>query len=159
MTAVIQRVRSASVTVVDPDGSEHITGTCGNGLMILLGVERGDDESDADIMAAKISKLRIFSDADGHMNLSVIDVGGSALVVSNFTLCAEYRRGNRPDFFGAAPPDEADALYIRFSEKLRELIGRVENGEFGADMRVSIENDGPVTLVLESAVLKGPKKG
>lgn len=154
MIAVLQRVSEAAVTV---DG--RWIGGCGRGLLILLGVEREDAETDAQLMAAKIAKLRIFSDAEGLMNLSVTDVGGSALVVSNFTLCAEYRRGNRPDYLRAAPPAEAEKLYLRFAELLRGLVGQVETGEFGADMKLSLTNDGPVTIVMDSAVLKGPKKG
>ena len=148
MVAVLQRVESASVTI---DGT--VKGKCGHGLMILLGVSGEDTESDAVVLAEKISKLRIFSDENGKMNLSVTDVNGSALVISNFTLCADYRKGNRPDYFKAAAPDIADKLYEYFIALLRERVKEVESGEFGADMKISLINDGPVTIVMDSKVL------
>lgn len=148
MKAVLQRVTEAEVTI---DGES--VGRIGNGLMILLGVAATDTERDADALAEKIVKFRIFSDENGKMNLSVKDVGGSALVVSNFTLCGSYRHGNRPDFcVTAAPPAVADPLYEHFKSRLAESIP-VESGRFGADMRISLVNDGPVTFVLESDVL------
>ena len=148
MKAVLQRVSEASV---ETDGA--VIGRCGTGLMILLGVADGDTEADSIALAEKISKLRIFCDPDGKMNLSVTDVGGSALVISNFTLCADYRKGNRPDYFGAAKPDEAERLYLHFTDELNKRIGGVEKGKFGADMKVSLVNDGPVTIIMDSDVL------
>ncbi len=151
MIAVIQRVTSAKCEV---DGK--VTGQCEQGLMILLGVKAGDDETDAVLLAEKIAKLRIFADEDGKMNRSVNDVGGSALVVSQFTLLANYKKGNRPDYIASEKPERANALYEHFSALLRErlLTGRVENGIFGADMQIEIHNDGPVTIVMDSAVLR-----
>ena len=150
MIVVLQRVKSAEVTV---NGS--VTGSCGRGLLILLGVAAGDGTADADALAAKISKLRIFEDENGKMNRSVLDIGGGALVVSNFTLLADYRHGNRPSFTGAAAPDEAKSLYGYFSARLAACGIAVGNGIFGADMQVSLCNDGPVTLTLDSRVLLG----
>ena len=150
MIAVLQRVSSASCEV---DGI--ITGSCQWGLMILCGVAAGDTVADAEALALKISKLRIFEDDAGKMNLSVADVGGGALVVSNFTLLADYRHGNRPSFTGAAAPDEAKRLYLHFSAQLAACGIPVENGIFGADMRITLCNDGPVTLTLDSKVLLG----
>ena len=150
MIVVLQRVKSAEVTV---NGS--VTGSCGRGLLILLGVAAGDGTADADALAAKISKLRIFEDENGKMNRSVLDIGGGALVVSNFTLLADYRHGNRPSFTGAAAPDEAKRLYGYFSARLTACGIAVGNGIFGADMQVSLCNDGPVTLTLDSRVLLG----
>ena len=148
MTAVVQRVKEAEVRI-----GEETVGKCGTGLMILLGVAANDTEEDAAALAAKLLKFRIFSDENGKMNRSVTDIGGSALVVSNFTLCASYRHGNRPDFIAtAAPPETANRLYGYFVSLLGQGI-RVETGVFGADMEVVIRNDGPVTFVLESAVL------
>ncbi len=150
MRVVIQRVKRASVTV---DG--ECVGKVGAGLMLLLGVYSGDTEEQADKLAVKISKLRIFSDENGKLNLSVSDIGGGALVVSNFTLCANYKHGNRPDYLSAEKPERADELYRYFTEKLRSLIpGSVETGVFGADMEVEIINDGPVTIVMDSDELK-----
>lgn len=145
MKAVIQRVLSAKVEV---DGK--ITGQIGKGLLIFLGVGKEDSEADCDKTSDKISKLRIFSDENGKTNLSVDDIGGDMLVVSQFTLLADCRHGNRPSFIGAGAPDRANELYEYFSDKCREKIkGRVENGIFGADMKVSLENDGPFTIILE----------
>ncbi len=150
MIAVIQRVLRASVTV-----DEKVVGKCGHGLAILLGVAKEDDKTDADKLAAKISKLRIFRDENDKMNLSINDIGGSALVISQFTLLASYAKGNRPDYFNAAPPDEANALYEYFCEQLEGLIpGEVGRGIFGADMLCNFENYGPVTIVMDSKVLK-----
>ena len=150
MIVVLQRVKSAEVTV---NGS--VTGSCGRGLLILLGVAAGDGTADADALAAKISKLRIFEDENGKMNRSMLDIDGGALVVSHFTLLAEYRHGNRPSFTGAAAPDEAKRLYGYFSARLAACGIAVGNGIFGADMQVSLCNDGPVTLTLDSRVLLG----
>ena len=154
MIAVLQRAASAAVTV-----EGRVTGKIDKGLLVLLGVGEGDTEKDAELLAAKVAKCRIFSDADDKMNLSVADIGGGVLVVSNFTLLANYRRGNRPDFLGAAAPDRANELYLYFVSLLRREIACVETGEFGADMRISLEADGPITIVMDSEVLKQPKKG
>ena len=149
MIAVIQRVKNSSVSI---DGV--VNGTCGHGLMILLGVAKGDTEDDARLLAAKISKLRIFCDENGKMNLSVKDVDGEALVVSQFTLLANYKKGNRPDYFGAAEPQIAIPLYEYFVELMKTEVKHVGTGIFGADMQVSILNDGPVTIVMDSNQLK-----
>lgn len=149
MKAVIQRVTKASVTV-----DEEIKGSIDNGLMILLGVENGDDELEAEALAAKIAVLRIFTDDNDKMNLSLLDINGSALVISNFTLCADSRKGRRPNFSNAAAPDIANSLYEYFCKCLcNNGINRVEKGVFGADMKVSLLNDGPVTLVIDSKEL------
>lgn len=149
MIALLQRVTESSVSV---DG--QIIGRCGKGLMILLGVLEGDSESDAVALAEKIHKLRIFEDENGKMNLSVCDVGGGALVISQFTLAANFAHGNRPDFLSAAKPDIAKPLYEFFADELQKRIsGTVERGEFGADMKVSLINDGPVTIIMDSKVL------
>lgn len=153
MRAVLQRVSSASCEV---DGI--ITGSCQRGLMILCGVAAGDTAADAEALALKISKLRIFEDGAGKMNLSVTDVGGGALVVSNFTLLADYRHGNRPDFLGSAKPAEAKRLYEYFISLAEESVEHVGTGCFGADMQVSLLNDGPVTIVMDSKLL-GKGKG
>ena len=149
MIAVIQRVRNSSVSI---DGV--VRGECGHGLMILLGVSKDDVKLDAELLATKISKLRIFCDENGKMNLSVKDVDGEALIVSQFTLLANYKKGNRPDYFGAGSPDHANELYEYFVELMRKEVKHVGTGEFGADMQVSILNDGPVTIVMDSNVLK-----
>ena len=149
MIAVIQRVRNSSVSI---DGV--VRGECGHGLMILLGVSKDDVKLDAELLATKISKLRIFCDENGKMNLSVKDVDGEALIVSQFTLLANYKKGNRPDYFGAGSPDHANELYEYFVELMRKEVKHVGTGEFGADMQVSILNDGPVTIVMDSDVLK-----
>ena len=152
MRAVIQRVSGAQV---DIDG--RTVCACGRGYMILLGVAQGDTREDAELLAAKIVKLRVFEDEAGKMNRSLLDVGGEVLVISQFTLLADYRKGNRPDFFGAAAPDTAKTLYEDFIDLLREQVSHVACGEFGANMQVSICNDGPVTIVMESDVLKKKK--
>ena len=145
MIAVLQRATAGSVTI---DGS--IVGEIGHGLVILLGVMGDDEQVDSDFLANKVSSLRIFNDENGKMNLSVIDVNGSALVVSQFTLCADTRKGRRPSFVHAAPPEKGNALYENFMKKLGAQGVPVQAGEFGAMMKVSIENDGPVTIVLDS---------
>jgi len=142
--AVIQRVTSASVAV-----EEEIVGQIGQGIMILLGVEKGDDENKADWLVDKICGLRIFSDADGKMNLSVQDVGGSLLVISQFTLAGNCTKGKRPSFDTAAPPDEGKRLYEYFVAAARQTGIPVATGIFQADMQVSLVNDGPVTFNLE----------
>ena len=149
MTAVIQRVFEATVYA---DG--ELSGKIGKGLYILLGVSIGDADEDARLLAEKISKLRIFSDENGKMNLSLLDVSGQALVVSNFTLNANYAHGNRPDYLNSASPAEANALYERFISYLNEKIECVESGKFGADMKTDMSTDGPVTIVMQSSVLK-----
>ncbi len=152
MRAVIQRVSSASVEV---DGK--IVGSCGKGYLILLGVAEGDIETDADLLCKKIAALRIFRDENEKMNLSIRDVDGEALVISQFTLYANYRHGNRPDFLASAKPDEANRLYEYFKTILSREVRRVECGIFGADMKVSLINDGPVTICMDSEVLKKKK--
>ena len=146
MRALIQRVTDASVTV---DG--RITGQIGPGLMILVCAMQGDDEDAAAKLAARIAKLRIFRDEGGKMNRSVLDMGGAALVVSQFTLAADTRSGNRPGFSSAAAPELGEALYEAFAEALRQLGIPVAMGEFGADMQVALTNSGPVTIWLDSA--------
>ena len=152
MRAVIQRVSSASVAV---DGK--IVGSCERGCLILLGVADGDTEVDAELLCKKIAALRIFRDENDKMNLSVRDIDGEALVISQFTLLANYRHGNRPDFLASAKPDEANRLYEYFTELLSRELRRVEKGIFGADMKVSLTNDGPVTICMDSEVLKKKK--
>jgi D-aminoacyl-tRNA deacylase len=144
MKSVIQRVSSASVTV---DG--NVTGKIGRGIMVLLGVEKGDAEAQADWLAEKIINLRIFEDEAGKMNRSVQDVGGSLLVVSQFTLAGNCDKGRRPSFDSAATPDEGKRLYEYFVDAVRRLGVPVETGIFQADMKVELVNDGPVTFVLE----------
>lgn len=143
MRAVLQRVSRASVTV---DGV--VTGEIGHGLMILICAMEGDDEGKADQLAAKIAKMRIFKDDQGKMNLSVRDVGGSALIVSQFTLAADLR-GNRPGFSTAAKPDEGKQLYEYFTARMQAEGVPTANGIFGADMDVSLNNDGPVTIWMD----------
>ena len=153
MIAVLQRVFNATVYA---DGI--LSGSIEKGLYILLGVENNDDEKSAELLAEKISKLRIFSDENGKMNLSVNDVNGEAFVVSNFTLNANYSHGNRPDYLAGASPEVANRLYEYFVELLRKKVRKVETGVFGADMRTDMSTDGPVTIVMNSAVLGGKRK-
>ncbi len=148
MKAVLQRVSRASVTV---DG--ELVGKCGNGLLILLGVAEGDTENDADALSDKILKLRIFEDENGKMNLSVRDIDGELLVISQFTLMANYSHGNRPDFLASAKPDTASRLYEYFTDRISKGVKHTDKGVFGADMTVELLNDGPVTIVMDSAVL------
>ena len=145
MRAVIQRVTRARVTV---DGA--VVGEIGKGLVVLLGVAPDDTKIDADYLASKIVALRIFDDADGKMNVSVKEVGGGLLVVSQFTLYGDVRRGLRPSWSDAAPPEIAEPLYNEFVESSRKLIEPVETGSFRAMMQVELVNDGPVTLIVES---------
>ncbi len=152
MKAVIQRVANASVVV---DG--NTVGSCGRGYLILLGVAEGDTETDAELLSRKIAALRIFRDENDKMNLSVKDIDGEALVISQFTLLANYRHGNRPDFLASAKPEEANRLYEYFKTLLSRELRRVESGIFGADMKVSLVNDGPVTICMDSEVLKKKK--
>ena len=153
MIAILQRVTQADVKI-----SGECVGEIGRGILVLLGVARGDTENDAALLADKISKLRIFSDGDGKMNLSVTDVSGGILVVPNFTLLASCRKGNRPDFFGSAPPDTAKQLFETFCSLIEERIGTVGRGVFGADMKVSLVNDGPVTITLDTDDLKRSRR-
>lgn len=154
MRAVVQRINHGSVAV-----EGETVGAAGAGLFILLGVAEGDTKEDAELLAGKISRLRIFCDEQGKMNLSALDIKGDFLVVSNFTLMANYRHGNRPDFLGAAPPAEAEALYEYFLSLLRAIpgLGSVGAGRFGAHMEISVCLDGPVTIVMESDTLKKKK--
>ncbi|OXS57973.1 D-tyrosyl-tRNA(Tyr) deacylase [Cohnella sp. CIP 111063] len=145
MKVVLQRVSDAKVTV----GNE-VVGAIGKGLLLLVGVGQEDSEQDLAWMADKLAGLRIFEDDAGKMNLSVEDVGGDVLSVSQFTLYGDCRKGRRPNFMGAARPELAEALYDKFNELLRARGLRVETGKFGAMMDVSLVNDGPVTLILES---------
>ncbi len=153
MTAVIQRVFSAQVYA---DGT--LSGKIGKGLYILLGVMKGDEEKDAELLAEKISKLRIFSDGNGKMNLSVNDVGGDVMVVSNFTLGANYSHGSRPDYFSSAEPESANRLYEYFIFLVEKKVKLCQTGKFGADMKTELVTDGPVTIVMQSDVLRGGKK-
>ena len=148
MRAVIQRVSHAGVTV---DGK--VLGKIGKGFLILLGVSDEDTEEVADRLADKICKLRIFEDENGKTNLSLADVGGELLVISQFTLYADCRKGNRPSFIKAGAPDRANELYEYFMERCRQYVDVVERGQFGADMKVELLNDGPFTLMLDSSEL------
>ncbi len=145
MRAVVQRVTKSRVTVED-----KVTGEIGRGLMVLIGVEDGDGEQDAAYIADKVAGLRIFEDENGKLNLSVKDIGGSVLAVSQFTLLGDARKGRRPGFSKAAAPDEANALYRTVIEKLQAQDIYVEEGVFRAEMLVEIHNDGPVTILLDS---------
>ncbi|MGB3313781.1 MAG: D-aminoacyl-tRNA deacylase [Albidovulum sp.] len=145
MRALVQRVSEARVSVAG-----RMTGEIGAGLMILVCAIQGDTDAQADQLAAKIAKLRIFKDEAGKMNRSLLDTGGAALVVSQFTLAADTSRGNRPGFSTAAAPEEGERLYHYFSGRLRALGIEVGNGEFGADMDVRLVNQGPVTIWLET---------
>ena len=145
MKAVIQRVKSASVSVDD-----KIIGEIATGFLILLGVEQSDTQDDLNYLVKKTIGLRIFKDDNKNMNLSIKDVGGEALVVSQFTLCADTGRGRRPSFIKAANPEEADSMYQQFCEQLTMNNLSVQRGEFGAMMDVSLVNDGPVTIILDS---------
>ena len=153
MRVVLQRVTRASVSV---DGDE--VGSIGRGLLILVGVADGDTETQADALAAKVSGLRIFSDAEGRFNESLLDIGGSALAVSQFTLHADVRKGRRPSFTGAARPEVAEPLCDHFVRALRELGIPVETGVFGAMMSVELVNDGPFTVIIDSADLERPRR-
>lgn len=146
MRVLIQRVAQASVTVDD-----QVVGRTGPGLLILVCAMRDDDDAAADKMAARVARLRIFRDDQGRMNRSLQDTGGSALVVSQFTLAADTRSGNRPGFSSAAAPDDGRRLYERLAQALRDLGIGTETGRFGADMQVALVNDGPVTIWLDSA--------
>ncbi len=150
MRAVIQRVTSSSVSV-----SGEIKGKIGKGFNVLLGVMQGDTEKEAELLAKKISDLRVFEDENGKMNLDIKTIGGEALAISQFTLCADLKKGNRPSFFPSAPPEEAEKLYDRFCVYLKQFgIKNVEKGVFGADMKVEISNDGPVTIIMDTDIWK-----
>jgi D-tyrosyl-tRNA(Tyr) deacylase len=154
MIAVLQRVKKASVAV---DG--ETVGSCKEGLCILLGVAKGDTERDAEALAEKTVGLRIFCDDNDKMNLSLKDIDGEALIVSNFTLLAAYRKGKRPDYMGAAAPDEANRLYEYFCSLCERELRHVGRGIFGADMAIDLSCDGPVTIVMDSNVLLKKNNG
>lgn len=148
MKAVIQRVTSASVEV-----NGKIVGSCNEGFLVLLGAADGDTEADVDIIARKIANLRVFCDENDKMNLSVLDIDGEILAISQFTLLADVKKGNRPSFINALEPQSAEKLYDLFCEKLSENgVKRVEKGIFGADMKVSLVNDGPVTIIYDTEI-------
>ena len=150
MKAVFQRVTEASVTV---EGNQ--IANIGNGVLLLVGVCDGDTQQEAQVLAKKVAELRVFCDENDKMNLSVLDIGGSVLAVSQFTLCASTARGRRPDFFGAARPDVAKPLFDDFVGYLREMgVSDLQTGEFGADMKVRLLNDGPVTILLDTDTWK-----
>ena len=146
MRAVIQRVSEASVVVEDKK-----VANIQHGILVLLGIEIEDSKEDADWLINKISALRIFSDSEGKMNNSILDVDGDVIVVSQFTLHAQTKKGNRPSYIKSARPEQAIPLYYQFKKELSEVIGKqVQSGEFGADMKVSLVNDGPVTIIIDS---------
>ncbi len=150
MKAVVQRVSASKVTV---DG--ELKGKIGRGFNVLVCVMNGDEKSDAEILAAKISKLRVFEDPDGKMNLDIHDVDGEVLAISQFTLAADLKKGNRPSFFSSAPPEFAENMYEYFcSQLLANGVKKVEKGVFGADMKVDIHNDGPVTIIMDTEIWK-----
>lgn len=146
MKVVIQRVSEASVLA-----EGNITGKIGSGLMILVGIEESDNESDIEYLTKKIVNLRIFEDSNGVMNISLLDTGGEILLISQFTLHAQTKKGNRPSYIKAARPDTAIPLYEKFKKSLTQASGReVKSGIFGADMKVSLVNDGPVTIIIDT---------
>ena len=148
MKAVIQRVESAAVRV---DGKT--VGSCGKGYMILFGAALGDTEAETELLAKKTANLRVFCDENGKMNKSILDIDGEILAVSQFTLCADVKKGTRPSFIGALEPKSAERLYDLYCEKLKELgVKRVEKGIFGADMKVELINDGPVTILFDTDI-------
>ncbi len=152
MKAVIQRVSEASVTI---DGK--IVGECGQGYLILLGVGQGDTEAEVERLWNKIFKLRIFPDGEHHTGASLADVEGELLIISQFTLYADCRKGNRPSFTSAGAPEESERLYELFVERARRDVNHVATGEFGADMQVSLVNDGPFTICLDTDELSKPR--
>lgn len=154
MRALVQRVSQASVEV-----EGVITGSIKAGLLILIGVGHGDDDTVCQRMADKVAGLRIFSDQQGKFNLSLLDIGGAALVVSQFTLYADTRKGKRPSFLGAAAPDDAASLVVKFGQHLEGLGIATGYGVFGAHMQVDLVNDGPVTLMLDSDDWQRPRRG
>lgn len=145
MRFVIQRVERASVKI-----DHEVKGSIEKGFLVLIGIGEGDDEQVADKLIKKLVNMRIFEDDEGKTNLALSDVGGGLLLVSQFTLYADCRKGNRPSFTGAAKPDEAERLYDYIVQKCREKIPVVEQGEFGADMKIDLLNDGPFTIILDS---------
>lgn len=148
MKAVIQRVESAAVRV-----EGKTVGSCGKGYMILFGAALGDTEAETELLAKKTANLRVFCDENGKMNKSILDIDGEVLAVSQFTLCADVKKGNRPSFIGALEPKSAERLYDFYCEKLKELgVKRVEKGIFGADMKVELINDGPVTILFDTDI-------
>ena len=147
MKFVIQRVSKASVSI---DG--NVVGKIGKGYMILIGIGKEDTTKEADRLVDKMLKMRIFDDADGKTNLSLADVGGELLLISQFTLYADCRKGNRPSFINAAPPDEAERLYEYVISKCKEQVQNVQTGSFGADMKVELTNNGPFTIILDSSL-------
>ena len=150
MKVILQRVSRASVTV-----DNAVVGAIGQGFLVLLGVAQGDDEKEAEVLANKVAGLRVFTDDNDKMNLSLADIGGEVLVISNFTLCADCSHGRRPSFINAARPETAEPLYRFFCQRLPQNgVKKVEQGIFGADMQVSLINDGPVTIEINSKDLK-----
>lgn len=145
MRAVIQKVSEASVSV-----GEKVIGKIGTGFLVLLGVEDSDTEEDLSYMIKKVTQMRVFEDENDKMNLSLRDVGGALLIVSQFTLFANTKKGNRPSFTAAGAPDFSNKMYLRFIDQCRSLGFQTEHGEFGAHMKVSLVNDGPVTIMLDS---------
>ncbi len=154
MRVVIQRVRQAAVRV-----DEETVASIGRGLVALVGVADGDGEEEALRLARKCAEMRIFADAEGKFNLSLLDVGGEALVVSQFTLLADVRRGRRPSFVGAAAPETAEPLVETFARAMGEAGVRTQTGRFGAMMAVELVNDGPVTIVVDSETFERPRRG
>ena len=153
MRAVIQRVSEASVAIGD-----EIVGSCNRGFLVLLGVGEGDTEAEVERLWSKIFKMRIFPDGEHHTGAALADVGGEVLVVSQFTLYADCRKGNRPSFTGAGEPAESKRLYELFVERARRDVPHVACGEFGADMQVSLVNDGPFTICLDTDELAKPRR-
>lgn len=148
MKAVVQRVTSSRVKV-----EGKIIGEISKGFNVLLGVVNGDTKTEAELLAGKIARLRVFEDTEGKINLSIGDINGEILAISQFTLCADLKKGNRPSFTPSAPPDEANELYEYFCDcLLQNGVRKVEKGEFGADMKVEIHNDGPVTIILDTDI-------
>ena len=154
MRVVVQRVSRASVSVAG-----ETVASIGRGLLLLVGVAQEDGEEEARRLAPKCAELRVFSDAEGKFNLSLLDVGGEALVVSQFTLLADTRRGRRPSFVGAAPPETAGPLVEAFARAMREAGVPTQAGRFGAKMTVELVNEGPVTILLDSAEFERPRRG
>lgn len=154
MIALVQRSNAASVKV-----DEKVVGKIDSGVVVFFGVFKEDSEKECDYLARKIANLRIFNDENDKMNKSLLDVGGSVLAISNFTLCADAKKGTRPSYDGAMPPAEANRLYEYFCEKLKENgIEKVEKGVFGAYMNVSVENDGPISIVLDTDKIMAKNK-
>jgi D-tyrosyl-tRNA(Tyr) deacylase len=153
LRALIQRVTQATVST-----EGETVGAIGRGLLVLLGIAKGDSAADADKLARKTAELRLFPDTEGRFDLSLLDISGEALVVSQFTLLADTRRGRRPDFTGAAPPEEAEPLVGRYVSALTQMGVRVATGRFGAHMHVEIHNDGPVTILLDTVELDRPRR-